>query len=156
MSFRWTQRLAVLIALAWMLASCGSKPPKPTTLSGTIQVAPNANPSASKRPSPLLLRVYELKSAAAFNSADFMALYQRDQAELAADVLGRDEYMLSPGETKQFTKTLAPETRFLGVLAAYRDLEHATWRTVLPVQPKLDQQVVIQAGELAVKATAAP
>jgi type VI secretion system protein VasD len=149
------RRLAVM-GLFVALAACASKPPKPpkpTALTGTIQVSENANPTASQRPSPLLLRVYELKSAAAFNSADFMALYQRDQAELAADLEGREEYMLSPGESKQFKKTLAPETRFLGVLAAYRDLEHATWRAVVAVQPSQNQQVLIQAGERAVEAT---
>ena len=66
---------------------------------------------------------------ATFNAADFMSLYQRDQAELGADLLAKEEFVLNPGETKTFAKTLAADTRFLGVVAAYRDLEHAKWRT---------------------------
>ena len=36
---------------------------------------------------------------------------------------------------------------------AYRDLEHARWRAVVPVQPGKKQQIAIQADELAVSAT---
>jgi type VI secretion system protein VasD len=158
MRFVGFHRMAVLgVVLA--LAGCASKPPKPpkpTTLAGTIQASAMVNPSSSKRPSPLLIRVYELKSAATFNAADFMALYQRDQAELGADVLAREEYVLAPGEAKNFSKTLAPETRFVGVFAAYRDLEHSKWRTVVPVQPLQNQRLLIEAGELALNATVSP
>ena len=145
--------IPALLATVLALAGCASKPPAPATMNGTIQASAKSNPDEKKRPSPLMLRVYELKTSAAFNRADFMSLYQRDQAELASDVLGREEYVLQPGESRKFSKTLAPETRFLGVLAAYRDLEHAKWRALVAVQPTLNQQVLIQAGELSVDAT---
>lgn len=113
--------LAAAVGLA-ALAACASAP-KPAQVSGTIQASAQVNPSTSKRPSPLLVRVYELKSAAGFNSADFMSLYQRDTAEVAADLVGKEEFMLAPGESKPDAKTLSPDTRFfLGVLAAFRDV----------------------------------
>lgn len=145
-------RMAAAAVFAAALCACGSAP-KPTPVNGVIEASPRINPSISKRPSPLLVRVYELKSATAFNSADFMSLYQRDQAELAGDLVGRDEFTLAPGESKAFAKTLAPETRFLGVVAAYRDLERSTWRSVIAIEPGKKQQVVIRADELAVSAT---
>lgn len=153
----WTRalRLAAGLGVAAALAALGAcaSAPKPTPISGTIEASPKVNPSVTRRPSPLLVRVYELKSATGFNSADFMSLYQRDQAELAADLVGRDEFMLAPGESKAFAKMLAPETRFLGVLAAYRDLERATWRSVIAIEPGKKQQIVIRADELSVAAT---
>lgn len=139
------------LGVALLLSACAG-PPKPASVTGTIQASAQINPSASKRPSPLLIRIYELKSAAAFNAADFMSLYQRDQAELAADLLAKEEFVLSPGETKTFAKTLAPDTRFLGVVAAYRDLEHAKWRSIVAIQPSQPQKVTVKAGELAVEA----
>jgi type VI secretion system protein VasD len=142
--------LAAAVGLA-ALAACGGAP-KPAQVNGTIQASAQINPSASKRPSPLLVRVYELKSAAAFNSADFMSLYQRDTAELAADLVGKEEFVLAPGETKPYAKTLSPDTRFLGVLAAFRDLEHSKWRSVVAIQPGKKQQVTIHAAELSVEA----
>jgi type VI secretion system protein VasD len=139
--------------VAALLVACAGGPPKPAQVSGTIQASAQVNPSASKRPSPLLMRVYELKSVAAFNSADFMSLYQGDQAALTTEMIAKEEYVLAPGESKAFAKTLSPDTRFLGVVAAFRDLEHSKWRSVVAIQPGQKQQVVIKAGELSVEAS---
>jgi type VI secretion system protein VasD len=140
----------IALALLVGLAGCGSKPAR---VSGVIEASAGINPSVSQRASPLLLRVYELKSATAFNAAGFVSLYQREQAELGADLLGREEFMLAPGESRAYTKTLAADTRFLGVLAAYRDVERASWRAVVPVAPGEKQEIVIRADALAVAAT---
>lgn len=156
------RQLLMRVALA---ATCGSialagckspPPPPPARISGNIQAVPTLNPSVSQRPSPLRLRVYELRSPTAFNQADFMALYQGDQAALGADLLGRDEFVLQPGETLPYAKVLAPDTRFIGVVAVYRDLERATWRTVVPVQASKVHQFDIRADSLAVSATIRP
>ena len=141
------------LGVALLLSACAAKPPpKRASVTGTVEASAQVNPSASKRPSPLLIRIYELKSVATFNGADFMALYQRDQAALGGDLLAKEEFVLNPGEIKTFAKTLAPDTRFIGVVAAYRDLEHAKWRTVVPVQPNVPQKVTVKAGDLAVEA----
>jgi type VI secretion system protein VasD len=145
-------------ALAVGLAACGSppKPPPPTVVAGSIEAAAQLNPTAARRPSPMQLRIYELKSAAAFGSADFMSLFQGDQAALGPEMVAREELTLQPGETRPYNKTLNADTRFIGVVAAYRDLERATWRTLVPVQLNRTQKLTIRAGELAVSATVAP
>ena len=148
---RAAARLSLLCMVA-ALAACSSAP-KPTPLTGSIEAAAQVNPSVSKRPSPVLVRVYELKSATAFNSADFVSLYQSDQATLAADLVGRDEFMLSPGQSRPYAKTVAPEVRFIGVMAAFRDIERAQWRSVVALQPGKKQKLVIRASELSVTAT---
>lgn len=145
-------RRAAPPVLALLLAACAGAP-KPAQVAGTIEASAQVNPSSSRRPSPVLVRVYELKTAAAFNSADFMSLYQRDKAELGGDLLAKEEFVLAPGESKAFAKTLSPDTRYLGVLAAFRDVEHARWRSVVPVQPEKMNNVVIRAKELAVEAS---
>ncbi|OWQ84437.1 type VI secretion system-associated lipoprotein [Roseateles aquatilis] len=130
-----------------------SSSPKPTVVNGSVTASAQVNPSVTRRPSPLLVRVYELKSANAFNSADFISLYQKDQAELGAEMVAREEMTLQPGESRPLRRTLAPETRFIAVFAAYRDLENARWRTVVPVNVGKKQEIVIQADELSVSAT---
>jgi type VI secretion system protein VasD len=154
---------ALLVAAA--LTGCKSTPPPPpppplpTPVTGSIQGASELNPSVSQRPSPLLLRVYELKSPTAFNQADFMALYQADQATLGADLIAREEFMLAPGEIRPYRKSLTPETKFIGVVAAYRNLEQATWRTIVPVispGKAQAQKLVIRADSLAVSASLQP
>jgi type VI secretion system protein VasD len=144
--------LSLSLCAAALAVACASAP-KPAQISGNISASADVNPSVSKRPSPLLVRVYELKSATAFNSADFVSLFQRDQTELGADLLAREEIMLRPGESRPLAKTLAPDTRFVGVLAAFRDLERSKWRSVFPVQPGQHVQVQIRADELSISAT---
>lgn len=145
---------AAALAVAALLSACAGGP-KPTPVAGTIEASPLLNPSKSKRPSPLLVRVYELKSLTAFNKADFMSIYQNDQAALGTELVTRDEYMLAPGESKTFAKTVAPDVLYLGVLGAYQDLEHAGWRSSVPLKPGQKQRVVIRAGELAIEAATA-
>jgi len=137
------------------MVACSSVP-KATTVNGSIEAAAGLNPSVTQRPSPLMIRIYELKSAAAFNQADFMSLYQSDQVTLGADLLAKEEMMLQPGESRQYTKKLSAETRFLGVFGAYRNLEQATWRSIAAVQPGQSQKIAIRAEPLAVSATVSP
>ena len=86
------------------------------------------NPDAKGRASPIVVRVFELKSISAFNSADFFSLWDRERETLSAEMIGRDEFQLRPGEQKKFERTLQPDTRYVGVIAAFRDLERANWR----------------------------
>jgi type VI secretion system protein VasD len=127
--------LALLLS-AGFLAACSSPPPllapsKPTLVSTTL-VAPNVNPDARKRPSPVVLRVYELKSEALFESTDFVSLFEKDQAVLGAEMLSREEFVLQPNDVKALNKNLSPDTRFIGVVAAFREIERARWRVVVP------------------------
>ena len=150
---RWTgAALVAALTAAVMAAGCASAP-KPTKVSGSVEASATINPSASQRPSPLLLRVYELKSPTAFNAADFMSLYQRDQAELATDLVAREELTLAPGESRPLSKMLSPDTRYIGVVAAFRDLEHAHWRSIAVVEPGKSKKVVIRADALSVAVT---
>jgi type VI secretion system protein VasD len=144
------------LSVAWALAACSSSGPKPARVEGSITAAAGLNPSISNRPSPLLLRIYELRSPTAFNQADFMSLYQSDQATLAADLVVREELMLQPGEIRPFSKQLSPETRFIGVIAVYRNLERATWRAVVPVPPGKTHRFSVRADSLALSATLLP
>ena len=152
-----------LAVAAGLLAACGSKPPpeppKPIEIAGRFEATATLNPSVSNRPSPLLVRVYELRSPTVFNRADFMALYQSDNATLAADLVAREETMLQPGESRAFTRTLAADTRYIGVVAAYRELERSTWRAVVAVERPAKPgpvKLVIQADARTVTAVVQP
>jgi type VI secretion system protein VasD len=128
---------AVPAVLAALVAGCGSAPsilpPAKTTLVSTAIVGPNANPDLRKRPSPVIVRVYELKSSALFESTDFVTLFEKDQATLGAEMLSREEFVLRPNDVKAINKTLSGEAKFIGVVAAFRDLERARWRVSAPV-----------------------
>ena len=73
----------------------------------------------------MVIRIYELKNSAVFESADFVSLYEKDTTVLGADIVSRDEFVLKPGEIKTINKALAADTKFIAVFAAFRDLERA-------------------------------
>ncbi len=131
-------------------------PVLPTVIAGTVSAAANLNPSVSQRPSPLVIRLYELRALTDFAKADFMALYQSDVATLGSGLVLRDEFTLQPGESRPYQRTLAPETRFVAVFAAYRDVERATWRASAAVQPGRKQTVLLHADSLALSLTIQP
>ena len=147
---------AALLALA--LAACGSppKPPPPpeppAQVNATISASEQLNPNIARRASPLMVRIYQLKSATAFNASDFVSLYQHDQSELGGDLVARDEIMLMPGEVRAWNKVLPPEVKCIAVLGAYRDLEHANWRSVVDVKPHGKQSLTVRADELDIRA----
>jgi type VI secretion system protein VasD len=138
--------LPMLLIMAG-LAACASPPPpppKPTIIQATIEVRPNTNPDARGRPSPVVLRFYELKSLAAFNGADFFSLFEKDKDVLAAELVAREEFQLAPGENRQFERKPQPDTRYIAVVAASRDLERAQWRASMPAVPLQTTPVVIK------------
>ena len=84
-------------------------------------------------PTPVVLRYYLLKNASAFNTADFFSLYEKDQQTLADAVLQREEITLKAGETRMLTPKDAGDAQVIGVMAAFRDIEHSVWRATAPL-----------------------
>jgi len=122
---------ALCIGLA--LASCGSKPPKPPPpTKAAIVVTADVNPDADGRPSPIVVRLYQLKEEGAFNSANYFALTDKEQATLGPSLDSREEYVLKPGETRELVLKIPPEARYLGAVAAYRDLNNSKWKALSP------------------------
>lgn len=133
------------LAVGLSLIGCAATPAplKPKMLLLDVSAAANVNPDARGRPSPVLLRIYELKSAAPFEAADFVALYEKDQSILGAEIVVRDELTLSPGESRSVRRE-AGASKYLAVMAAFRDLERARWRAVSPLTPGGDNAFAIQ------------
>nr|VFK36663.1 MAG: type VI secretion system protein VasD [Candidatus Kentron sp. SD]VFK40180.1 MAG: type VI secretion system protein VasD [Candidatus Kentron sp. SD]VFK79079.1 MAG: type VI secretion system protein VasD [Candidatus Kentron sp. SD] len=101
-----------------------------TLLQADIRVSENSNPDPSGRPTPVTLRVYQLKSSRNFESADFPALYGNDEAVLGADLLFKEEMDVYPGIEIPFERKLEEATRYLGIMVAFRNAKNATWRAL--------------------------
>lgn len=145
------------LAVALFLAGCaGASPPKPTTASAVLAVAPDANPDETGRASPVVVRVYELKQADAFNSAGYFALMEHEQATLGDSLVHREEFELSPGETRTLTLDIPPGVRYLAAIAGYRQIRSATWKASAAVPDqwlhgrKHPHRVSIRVGRAAV------
>lgn len=127
-----------------LLSACGSAPPKPTVIDAAVEAAADLNPDSRGRASPVVVRLFELKSDAAFNRADFFSLWDREAQTLGADQLAREELQLRPGERKRFERALQPDTRHVAVIAAFRDLERARWRGSVAVVAHQKQPITIK------------
>jgi type VI secretion system protein VasD len=134
-----------LALYACVVAACANKPPpKPAVAAVTVAARADVNPDATGRPSPIVVRFYQLKADAGFLNADFFGLFDDDKRALGADVSGREELELAPGETRSLELGLAPETRFVGALAAYRDIRAATWRALVPAAGAKQKSIKVQ------------
>ena len=133
----WFKRWKLLLVGvgAALLGGCssGPKPVTPVPLNVAIQASSKINPDTYGRPSPTKVVFYELKSSAAFETADFFSLSQKDQATLGADMLGKEEFFLRPGDSKTLTRKGFPETTALGVFVEFRDIDKSIWHATASV-----------------------
>jgi type VI secretion system protein VasD len=114
---------------------------------------PNGNPDLRGRPSPVVFRFYELKSLATFPTAEFFTLAEKDKETLGAELVAREEFQLAPGQQQKFERKLDPETRYIGAVAAFRDLERAQWRASMAVVPNRTTPIEIRLDESKVTIT---
>jgi type VI secretion system protein VasD len=137
-SFFGALMLACGVAL---VAGCGSS--GPPLLQGTLKANPTTNPDVHGRPSPVVVRLYELKDIDVFSSADFFSLYDKEAETLGSALVGKEEFDLRPGETRPYKRQLQPDTKFIGVVAAFRDLENSRWRQTAPVPAKKNVTITV-------------
>lgn len=124
--------LAAILVVA--MAGCSSAP-KPGIVALSISAGGDINPDATGQATPVVVRVYQLAADAQFQSADFFQLYDKEQAVLGADLLGREEVTISPGGARALSIPLKPTAQFIGIAVAFRDIDRASWRAVVAVPP---------------------
>lgn len=127
---------STLLALG-LLAGCSTLSPFSTLtkLDLRLTASDEVNPDLHRRPSPVVVHLLELRHPVAFENADFFSLYHRAEQTLPKDWVSSEELELRPGEQLALKLSVEPRSRYVGVLAAYRDLPHVQWRLVLPLAP---------------------
>jgi type VI secretion system protein VasD len=130
-----TIRVLMGLLVMAIAAGCASAPPKPAETKMMLVATADVNPDGKGRPSPIVVRIYQLKTEAEFAKADFFAIYDREKEVLGPSLITREEYTLAPGDNQELKFEVARDARFLGVLAAYRD-PAAHWRALSPAPEK--------------------
>jgi len=136
---------AVIGIAVLALAACGGPPP-PTIVDLTMVAAQDANSYAGDGVGfPVQVSVYQLKSPDAFTGKDFSQI-----GELGGELI--DTYTLSPGASQTVRHELLPDSRYLGVVAAFREINTglAAWKASMPVEPNKTSAVTANIGASAV------
>lgn len=122
------RRAAAATALALVLAACGGPPP-PTAFELSASAAADANGGA-----PVQLGVYQLTNPTLFDAADYFELADAGAGGLDGTVAAVDRLVLAPGDDTALTREVAADVTHLGVVAAFRELDGATWRDAVPLE----------------------
>ena len=145
--------LVIALLTTTLISGCFGKdpPPKPATIiSAEVLASELINPDGEGRPSPIVVRLYELKSLGTFNTIEFFSLYNEEAATLGDDLVYREEFSLMPGGKKLFNRTPAVDTQYLAVIAAFRNIDQAIWKAAVPIPAERVTNLIIQLDSLSV------
>jgi len=144
----------ILQTAFWLLLIVGftgcSGGPSTIKIKGNIETAPDVNPGPAGRPSPVVVRVYQLRSPGPFLNAGFFDLYDNANATLGQNLIIWEEFELQPGEAREYNTKFDIDTKYVGVIAAYRDLENSRWRELVTLPDKKKVHLNIKLDSLAV------
>lgn len=94
----------------------------------------NINPDSDGRASPVVIHVFKLADDRQFGREDFLSLYEGAEARLGKDLIGTVVLKeLTPGETRAEIIGLAPEVKFIGLMAEFIQYRDAEALMVMPV-----------------------
>jgi len=105
-----------------------------TDLKLTLMAAADANLDDDRVPSPLIIKMYELKSPDMFRKANFIDIFERDSEILGADLIAKHRLKhLQPGEERLVHFVLDEKTKYVGLFAEFLMYKDAKYKLVIPV-----------------------
>lgn len=135
---RYGLPLTIVLMVIW---GCGlfkkDKPkplPEPTRVVLEFETAGDINPNIAGRASPLVVRIYRLKSYSAFKDADFISLFEKDSDVLGKDLVDKEEIHLKPNEKRTVYFEAPDAIRTVGILAAFRYYDRGQWKAAAGIQ----------------------
>ena len=130
---------------ALVAVSCGKAPPPAppsitiaappeheSKLAMTLAASADTNPTRPAGRRRLSCACISCRTDAAFDGAEFFRVFDDDQKVLGPELISRDEFVLAPSEKRTMDVALSGETRFVGAVAAFRDIRNAQWRGLVP------------------------
>lgn len=138
----------LVFAMMALLGACAAPPPpEPEILGLEILAAEDVNPDREGRPSPVILHIMELSSTEQFATLDYMSLTTPSGSALGEALLSKNQMVLQPGQNKQLPLELDPLTTALGLVAGYRDIDNAVWRTSVVITQGSTKGISVTLGQ---------
>ena len=138
------RRVLLLLALAPAAATCSSSqrpPPTPATcdlpqnVHLVLRGSERLNPRDDGHSLPVVVRIYQLKSIARLEEAEFNAIWRRDRDTLADDILKVDEVYLYPNQRIARAFRREDAANYVVAVAIFRRPAGTAWRTVFELPP---------------------
>jgi type VI secretion system protein VasD len=136
--------LVMAMSLSTLLAGCTTP-----RIDLAMAIQPNVNPDHTGRPSPVAVKVFELSADLSFKQSEFWSLFDKPVEVLGSDLVAVDEMVLSPSEARKVTYAPSRDTRFLGIIAGFRQIDRANWRVVSPIDPEGENVVAVELKDVA-------
>jgi type VI secretion system protein VasD len=122
-----------VFSLSFMLLGCFES--NMPTLMVNLKTSQFLNPNIYAQSSPVVVTFYQLKSTSVFQQSTFFAIDNNAQKALGSDLLDKYEVELKPNQMQDININLLPSTNYIGLVAAFREPDHAEWRRVVQVVP---------------------
>jgi len=115
----------------------------------TLSASSDINPNPAGRASPLNVKTYVLSERTTFDNLRFDAAFEKAKVLLDDELVSQKEYIFQPGESKRYKIKVTEDSKFVVVLAAYREVDAAKWKIVLPVIDETEKKTInLQANAL--------
>ena len=120
----------LIIGLGASLLSCNSSYDK-QPVGGEVKIYlvadKDINPNDGGHPAPLNIFIYNVKERDVFTNADFFEILEGNSKALQTAISKEYEAILQPGESRSVTIKPDGDSKMLGFIGAYRDLNDAIW-----------------------------
>ncbi len=115
----------------------------------TVQLKTSAtlNPDNNGRPSPLYVKIFQLKDESSFQKLTLdELLFLQKTAFASNDILAVDETTLLPSTTKELELSINSDATYLGILAAFQR-EAGKFKQAIKVEGKWNRDLCISLAE---------
>lgn len=146
-----SRRELLIVPAALLLARCSPAPKPPAVLTLTMIGGADQNPDPGGTAAPIAVKVYQLTAIAKFTSSDWTALTENEQQTLGQDEAApSQQFVVAPGETQTQTFTLKTGVQNIGIVALFRDIDHAQWRAMAPAADSGPTKLTLNIAKLAI------
>ncbi|WP_258868074.1 type VI secretion system lipoprotein TssJ [Alkalilimnicola ehrlichii] len=93
----------------------------------------NLNMNEFNEPLPVVVRVYQLSSAQAFENATFEDLWRDDIAALGDSLVMKEEVVIDPADQRRFEMDRHDQAEYVGAVAIFREPGEQGWKSIQPL-----------------------
>lgn len=115
-----------------------------------FEISEEVNPDLEDRPSPVVVRLYELSARTRFDRQDFFALYDDSKKALGEDLIKSTEYEFLPGSKTKHVLDLDADTRYVAAVVEFRQYEQARWKSIENIEQEQNNLLLVNVDRLSI------